>query len=114
VPGAALLAFGHQLVQVAVLFYFAPRLGRAEETYGAFGAAATMLIWLYVISRLGTGAAFLNAVLWERRESRAWPRGSRYSSAVAAGTGAVCSPRSVRSTSRVSKASRMSPSFTSL
>lgn len=76
VPGAALLAFGHQLVQVAVLFYFAPRLGRAEETYGAFGAAATMLIWLYVISRLGTGAAFLNAVLWERRESAAVPGGA--------------------------------------
>ena len=50
---------GHQLVQIAVIFYFAPRLGRSEETYGAFGAAATMLVWLYVLSRLVTGAAFL-------------------------------------------------------
>jgi uncharacterized BrkB/YihY/UPF0761 family membrane protein len=73
-PGAALLAFGHQLVQIAVVFYFAPRLGRSEETYGAFGAAATMLIWLYVLSRLGTGAAFLNATLWERRQSAAATR----------------------------------------
>jgi uncharacterized BrkB/YihY/UPF0761 family membrane protein len=70
-PGAALLAFGHQLVQVAVIFYFAPRLGRSEETYGAFGAAATLLIWLYVICRLATGAAFLNAALWERRQDAA-------------------------------------------
>jgi hypothetical protein len=31
-PGAAVVAFGHQLVHVAVLFYFVPRLGRAEET----------------------------------------------------------------------------------
>jgi uncharacterized BrkB/YihY/UPF0761 family membrane protein len=67
-PGAVLLSIGHQLVQVAVIFYFAPRLGRSEETYGAFGTAATMLVWLYVLSRLGTGAAFLNATLWERRQ----------------------------------------------
>lgn len=66
-PGALLVAVGHQLVQVAVVFYFAPRLGRSEETYGAFGAAATMLVWLYVLSRLATEAAFLNATLWERR-----------------------------------------------
>ena len=58
-PGALLVAVGTMLVQVAVVFYFAPRLGRSEETYGAFGAAATMLVWLYVISRLVTVAAFL-------------------------------------------------------
>jgi uncharacterized BrkB/YihY/UPF0761 family membrane protein len=52
-----------------VIFYFAPRLGRSEETYGAFGTAATMLVWLYVIGRLVTGAAFLNATLWKRRHT---------------------------------------------
>jgi len=67
VPGALLFTVGHQLVQIAVIFYFAPRLGRSEETYGAFGTAATMLVWLYVLSRLVTGAAFLNATLWDRR-----------------------------------------------
>jgi uncharacterized BrkB/YihY/UPF0761 family membrane protein len=66
-PGALLVAGGGVLVNVAVVFYFAPRLGRSEETYGAFGAAATMLIWLYVISRLVTVAAFLNSTLWLRR-----------------------------------------------
>ncbi len=70
-PGAALVAVGHQLVQLVVLFYFAPQLGEAEETYGAFGTAATMLVWLYVLSRLVTGAAFLNATLWERRQAGA-------------------------------------------
>lgn len=67
VPGALLFTVGHQLVQIAVIFYFAPRLGRSEETYGAFGTAATMLVWLFVLSRLVTGAAFLNATLWDRR-----------------------------------------------
>jgi uncharacterized BrkB/YihY/UPF0761 family membrane protein len=67
-PGAVLVAVSEQLIRVAVVFYFAPRLGRSEETYGAFGAAATMLVWLYVISRMITGAAFLNATLWMRRQ----------------------------------------------
>jgi uncharacterized BrkB/YihY/UPF0761 family membrane protein len=66
-PGAVLVAVGYELVQIAVIFYFAPRLGRSEETYGAFGTAATMLVWLYVLSRLVTVAAFLNATLWDRR-----------------------------------------------
>jgi uncharacterized BrkB/YihY/UPF0761 family membrane protein len=70
-PGALLVAIGVQVVQIAVVFYFAPRLGRSEETYGAFGAAATMLIWLYVISRLVTVAAFLNSTLWLRRHEPA-------------------------------------------
>lgn len=66
-PGALLVAVGAQLIQIAVLFYFAPRLGRSEETYGALGTAATLLVWLYVICRLFTGAAFLNSTLWLRR-----------------------------------------------
>jgi len=67
-PGTLLMTVGHQLVQSAVIFYFAPRLGQSEETYGAFGTAATMLVWLYVLSRLVTGVAFLNATLWARRQ----------------------------------------------
>lgn len=73
VPGAVLVGVGYQLITVAVLFWFAPRLGRAEETYGAFGTAATMLIWLYVLARLFIGSAFLNAVLHVRRVAPASP-----------------------------------------
>ena len=69
VPGALLVAAGHQLVNVLVVFYFAPKLGDSEETYGALGTAATLLVWLYVLARLATGAAFLNATLWEQRQS---------------------------------------------
>ena len=68
-PGALLVAVGVQLIQIAVLFYFAPRLGRSKETYGALGTSATLLVWLYVISRLITGAAFLNSTLWLRRNA---------------------------------------------
>ena len=31
-PGAVMVGIGYQLITVAVLFYFAPRLGRAEES----------------------------------------------------------------------------------
>ena len=77
-PGALLIAVGDHVLHVAVLFYFAPRLGRAEETYGAFGAAATILVWLYVIARLATGAAFLNATLWARSAGRPTPDGADF------------------------------------
>jgi uncharacterized BrkB/YihY/UPF0761 family membrane protein len=69
-PGAVLVGVGYQVITVAVLFYFAPRLGRAEETYGAFGTAATMLVWLYVLARLVVGGAFLNAVVYDRRAAK--------------------------------------------
>jgi uncharacterized BrkB/YihY/UPF0761 family membrane protein len=66
-PGAVLLAVGTQLVHVAVVFYFAPKLERSSELYGVLGVSAVLLVWLYVLARLATGAAFLNATLWERR-----------------------------------------------
>ena len=67
VPGAVLVAVGAQLVSVAVVFYFAPRIGRSSELYGALGTASVLLVWLYVLARLITSGAFLNATLWERR-----------------------------------------------
>ena len=69
-PGALLLAVGTQLVHVAVVFYFAPRLERSSEFYGVLGVSAVLLVWLYVIARLATAAAFLNATVWERRYAR--------------------------------------------
>jgi uncharacterized BrkB/YihY/UPF0761 family membrane protein len=66
-PGALLIAVGAQLVNVAVVFYFAPKIGRSTELYGTLGTAAVLLVWLYILARLITSGAFLNATLWERR-----------------------------------------------
>ena len=68
-PGAVIVGVGYQLMDLAVLFYFAPKLGESQETYGVFGAAATLLIWLYVLCRTFTFASFLNATLWSRRQN---------------------------------------------
>jgi membrane protein len=75
-PGALLVALGSQAVSVAVVFYFAPRIGRYSELYGALGTAAVLLVWLYVVARLITGGAFLNATLWERRYGSTAPAGA--------------------------------------
>ncbi|MDA0164116.1 YihY/virulence factor BrkB family protein [Solirubrobacter ginsenosidimutans] len=65
-PGAALFAIGHALLQVATVYYFAPKLTRAPALYGSLGSAATLLLWLFLISRIVVAAAFLNAALWRR------------------------------------------------
>ena len=70
-PGALLLALGFQLLQLVVVLYLAPKLGRSSQLYGSLGAATVILLWLYLIARLIVAAAFLNASLWERRQEAA-------------------------------------------
>jgi uncharacterized BrkB/YihY/UPF0761 family membrane protein len=71
VPGAVLIAVGSQVLSLAVVFYFAPRIGRSSELYGTLGAASVLLVWLYLVARLIMSGAFLNATLWERRQGQA-------------------------------------------
>jgi uncharacterized BrkB/YihY/UPF0761 family membrane protein len=63
------VAIGIQALHLFVAFYLAPRLGRSSELYGSLGAATVILLWLYIIARLLTFSAFLNAHLWERRQA---------------------------------------------
>jgi uncharacterized BrkB/YihY/UPF0761 family membrane protein len=67
VPGALVVAVGIQGLHLFAALYLAPRLGRSSELYGSLGAATVILLWLYIIARLLTFSAFLNAQLWERR-----------------------------------------------
>jgi len=69
-PGAVLLAVGLQGLHVAVVFYFAAKLSRASEAYGALGVALVVLAWLFLIGRLAVAAAALNAALWEQHAVR--------------------------------------------
>jgi uncharacterized BrkB/YihY/UPF0761 family membrane protein len=65
-PGAALLALGHIVIQVATVYYFAAQLTKAPALYGSLGTAATLLLWLFLIARIIVASAFLNAALWRR------------------------------------------------
>ena len=70
-PGALLMAVGFQVVQLVVVLYLAPKLGRSTQLYGSLGAATVVLLWLYLMARLIVAAAFLNASLWDRRHHEA-------------------------------------------
>lgn len=72
-PGAGVIAFGHAALQLATVYYFAPKLTRAPALYGSLGSAATLLLWLFLVARLIVATAFLNAALWRRtqRDGRA-------------------------------------------
>lgn len=70
VPGAVLVAVGLQCLSLFTIYYLADRAERATSLYGAIGVALTLLLWLYIISRLLVGAAILNAELAQRPPRR--------------------------------------------
>lgn len=65
IPGAVLVAVGVQVLHLGTTLFVAGRLERASATYGAFGTAFTILLWLYLLSRIIVGSAMLNAALWQ-------------------------------------------------
>src|SRR5918998_77013 len=66
IPGAVLVAVGVQVVHLGTALFVAGKVERAAETYGSLGVAFTLLVWLYVVSRVIVASAMLNAALWER------------------------------------------------
>jgi uncharacterized BrkB/YihY/UPF0761 family membrane protein len=66
-PGAVLVGVGLQVIQLGTVLFIADRVARASETYGPLGTAATILLWLFLISRVIVASAMLNVVLWTRR-----------------------------------------------
>jgi uncharacterized BrkB/YihY/UPF0761 family membrane protein len=70
-PGAAVFAIGYAVLHVATQYYFAPKLARAPALYGSLGTAATLLLAIFLISRIIVASAFLNATLWRRNRDDA-------------------------------------------
>ncbi len=66
-PGAILFGIGVQALHVVTVVWIAKSLESKSETYGALGAALTILLWAYLLGRLITAAAALNTVLWSGR-----------------------------------------------
>lgn len=67
VPGALLGGVGVLAMHLVTVYYLAGKIESASEMYGSLGAAATVLLWLYLLARLIIVAAGLNATLWQRR-----------------------------------------------
>jgi uncharacterized BrkB/YihY/UPF0761 family membrane protein len=71
IPGAICGAVGLQALHLFTVYYLADALTSSSELYGGLGAAASVLLWLYLLGRLVVTTAVLNAMLWERSQARA-------------------------------------------
>jgi uncharacterized BrkB/YihY/UPF0761 family membrane protein len=71
IPGALVFGLGIEVLNAVIAYFIAPYAIAKQGTYGALGAAAALLLTLFLVSRLVVAAAVLNATLWERREGRA-------------------------------------------
>jgi uncharacterized BrkB/YihY/UPF0761 family membrane protein len=67
-PGAVMFGVGIRLLSLAASTYFALRLDRTSDLYGALGVAIVMMLYLFVLARLFVAAQFLNATLYRRRQ----------------------------------------------
>jgi uncharacterized BrkB/YihY/UPF0761 family membrane protein len=67
VPGALLCGAGVEVLHMFTAYVLEPYAVAKEGTYGAMGAAAALLLGLFLLSRLVVAGAVLNATLWERR-----------------------------------------------
>jgi membrane protein len=65
-PGAVLVALGIQLLHMVTVLWIAHVLESKTDTYGAIGAALAILLWAYLLGRLITAAAVIDATLWLR------------------------------------------------
>jgi uncharacterized BrkB/YihY/UPF0761 family membrane protein len=75
-PGALLFGIGVQLLHLTTVVWIARSLESKSETYGALGAALTILLWAFLLGRLVTASASLSTILWEdkqRKEQTAVP-----------------------------------------
>lgn len=66
-PGAIMFGIGVQVLHVVTVVWIARSLESKSETYGALGAALTILLWAYLLGRLVTASASLNTVIWRDR-----------------------------------------------
>jgi uncharacterized BrkB/YihY/UPF0761 family membrane protein len=65
-PGAALFAIGIEILQLVTVVWFPHYIASKSEVYGAIGIAIVLLLWAYLVGRIITLAAVLNAALWTR------------------------------------------------
>jgi uncharacterized BrkB/YihY/UPF0761 family membrane protein len=66
VPGALAVAVGLELLHAFTAYVLEPYAVAKQGTYGVLGAAAALLLGLFILCRLVVAGAVLNATLWER------------------------------------------------
>jgi uncharacterized BrkB/YihY/UPF0761 family membrane protein len=77
VPGSLFFALGVLVLHLVTVYWIAHEVESKTDTYGAIGAALAILLWAYLLGRLITASAVINASLWQRRRERAERRARR-------------------------------------
>ena len=75
-PGALLIGAGVQVLHLVSAFYLVNRISTSSQLYGALGAAATVLLWGYLLARVLIGASTFNHTLARYRDAARLPAGS--------------------------------------
>jgi membrane protein len=92
VPGAVLVAIGFQVTHGLVVYLLGPKLETSTSLYGALGAVATILFFMWVVGRIVVTAPILNSALHDEvsarhRDDQAGPvRGGRTETGRAVGS----------------------------
>jgi len=63
IPGAILFAVGFEALRLATTLYFAGKLERVDDLYGALGFAAVFMTYLYLVARLAVLGLMANAAV---------------------------------------------------
>ena len=72
-PGALLVGAGLQVLHLVSVFFLVNRISSSSQLYGALGAAATVLLWTYLLARVLVGASTLNHTLARYRDAARLP-----------------------------------------
>ncbi|WP_083707227.1 YhjD/YihY/BrkB family envelope integrity protein [Intrasporangium flavum] len=81
-PGALLVGGGLQVLHLVSVFFLMGRISSSSQLYGALGAAATVLLWTYLLARVLIGASTLNHTLARYRDAARLPSGGDHVTAV--------------------------------
>jgi len=63
-PGAVAFGVGTFAMHLFTVYYIARSMQKKSATYGAIGAALSLLLWAYVLGRIMTASAVVNASVW--------------------------------------------------
>ena len=70
VPGAVVFALGVLILHAITVYWIAREVAHKTATYGAIGTALALLLWAYLLGRVVTASAVVNASLYQRREEQ--------------------------------------------
>jgi uncharacterized BrkB/YihY/UPF0761 family membrane protein len=69
VPGALVVGVGAEVLHIVTVVWIPHLVSARSDTYGAIGIALVLLFWAFLLGRVMTLSAVLNAALHSRREA---------------------------------------------